>query len=201
MAAAPAWPTPELPPRRAPATIAPTPSIMAMIDCVVRRGQLLAQSRQMSAGDVAGLVREHADDLVRRLRFHQRAGVDEDAAAVGDEGVERAVVDDDDLDVLLGEPGGAQDRLGVFAQQLLDLGVADDRQAAAALARCAGHAGGNASAAAVSMRDSARALASCARALIGLSSSDHVRSGSCVTHVPAQPSGAPEDGQRGHDHV
>ena len=46
------------------------------------------------------------------------------------EGVERAVVDDDDLDVLLREAGGAQDRLGVFAQQLLDLGVAQDRRAA-----------------------------------------------------------------------
>ena len=43
-----------------------------------------------------------------------------------------------DLDVLLREPGGAQDRRGVVAQQLLDLGVADDRQAAAA---CAAHAG------------------------------------------------------------
>ena len=50
-----------------------------------------------------------------------------------DEGVERAVVDDDDLDVLLGEPGRLQDRLRVVAQQLLDLGVADDRQAASAL--------------------------------------------------------------------
>ena len=54
--------------------------------------------------------------------------VDEDAPAVGDKGVERAVVDDDDLDVLLCEAGGAQDRLRVVAQQLLDLGVADDRQ-------------------------------------------------------------------------
>ena len=48
--------------------------------------------------------------------------------------LKRAVVDDDDLDVLLGEAGGAQDRLGVVAQQLLDLGVADDRQAAAGFA-------------------------------------------------------------------
>ena len=35
------------------------------------------------------------------------------------------------------EPGGAQDRLGIVAQQLLDLGVADHRQAAALWA-CAG---------------------------------------------------------------
>ena len=105
-----------------------------MIDCGLRRRELLAQARQMAAGDVAGFVREHADDLVRRLRVHQRAGIDEDAPAVRHEGVERAVVDDDDLDVLLREAGGAQDRLGVVAQQLLDLGVADDRRAAAARA-------------------------------------------------------------------
>ena len=40
-----------------------------------------------------------------------------------------AVVDDGDLNVLLGEARGAQDRLGVVAQQLLDLGVANDRKA------------------------------------------------------------------------
>ncbi len=71
---------------------------------------------------------KHADHLVRRIRIHQRAGIDEDAAAVGDEGVEGPVVDDDDLNVLLGEPGGLQKRLRVFAQQLLDLGIADDRR-------------------------------------------------------------------------
>ena len=70
----------------------------------------------MTAGEVPGLVREHADDLVRRLGFEQRAGIDEDVAAVHDEGVEGTVVEDDDLDVLLGEAGGAQDRRGVVAQ-------------------------------------------------------------------------------------
>ena len=76
-----------------------------------RRGQCLAHARQMSAGDVPGFVGEHADDLIRRLRLHQRAAVDEDAVAVGDEGVERTVVDDDDLNILLRETGRAQDRL------------------------------------------------------------------------------------------
>ena len=78
-----------------------------MIDGGLRIGELLAQLRQMAAGDMAGLVREHADDLVRRLGIDQRAGIDEDVAAVDDEGVEGAVVDDDDVDVLLGEAGGA----------------------------------------------------------------------------------------------
>ena len=93
----------------------------------LRRGELFAQPCQMPTGDVAGLVREHADHLVRRLGVHQRAGIDEDAAAVHDEGVEGLLVDDGDADVLLREAGGAQDRLRVVAQQLLGLGVADDR--------------------------------------------------------------------------
>lgn len=55
----------------------------------------------MATGQMPGLVREHADDLVRRLRLKDRAVIDEDAAAVGDERVERTVVDDHHLDVLL----------------------------------------------------------------------------------------------------
>ena len=91
-------------------------------------GELLAQLGQMAAGQMPGLVREHADDLVRRLRLHDRAVIDEDAAAVGDERVERALVDDHHLDVLLFQTRGAQDRARVFAQQLLGLGVAQDRR-------------------------------------------------------------------------
>ena len=136
-AAMPALPALLLPERDA-ATIAPPPRIMAMIEAVVARPQFLAQARQMAAGNVAGLVGEHADHLVRRLRLHQRAGIDEDAPAVGDEGVEGAAVDDHDLDVLLRQPGRLQERLGVVAQQLLDLRVPHDRGAAAAAAACAG---------------------------------------------------------------
>ena len=85
---------------------------------------------------------KHADDLVRRLGIEQRAGVDEDVAAVHHEGVEAAVVDDDDLDVVLGEAGDAQDRPRIVAQQVLDLGVADDRQLGRALRVHRRHAAG-----------------------------------------------------------
>ena len=78
---------------------------------------------------MAGLVGQHADQLVRRLRLHQRAVIDEDAAAVGDKSVEGGIVDDDHLDVLLFHARGAQDRPGVVAQQLLRLGVAQHRGA------------------------------------------------------------------------
>ena len=91
--------------------------------------QLLAHLGEMAAGDMTGFMRQHADDFVRRRRFAERSGIDEDAAAVGDECVEGALVDDDDADVLLRQAGGAQDRRAVVAKQLLDLRVADDRQA------------------------------------------------------------------------
>ena len=96
-------------------------------------GELLAQLRQMAAGDMAGLMREHADDLVRRGRFGERAGVDEDAAAVDHEGVERLVVDQDDLQIGLRQARDPEDRRGIVAHQLLDFGVADQRHAAALL--------------------------------------------------------------------
>ena len=41
-------------------------------------GDLLAQPGEMAAGDVAGLVRDDADDLVRRVGVHEGADVDED---------------------------------------------------------------------------------------------------------------------------
>ena len=73
-------------------------------------------------------VRDHADHLVGRLRLHQRAGVDEDVAPVEHEGVEGIVLHDADLDAPGAEPGRAEDRLRVVGEQVLDLGVADERQ-------------------------------------------------------------------------
>ena len=74
-------------------------------------------------------MRHHPDDLVRGLRLHHRAVVHENAAAIRDEGVKNALVDNHDLDVLLLQPCRSQDWPGVFAQQLLGLGIADHRWA------------------------------------------------------------------------
>ena len=93
-------------------------------------GELLAQALEMAAREMSGLVRKYADDLVRRLGIEQRAGIDEDVAAVHDKGVERAIAEHDDPDVLLGQSRGTQNRLCIVAQQLFDLGVADNRHAA-----------------------------------------------------------------------
>ena len=70
----------------------------------------------MAARQMSGFVREHADDFVRGLGIEKRAGIHKDVAAVHDEGVERAVAENNDPHVLLGKSGGAQDRLGIVAQ-------------------------------------------------------------------------------------
>ncbi len=79
----------------------------------------------MAASQVARLVGDNADDLVRRLRLQQRAGVDEDAPP-RDEGVEARVIDQDDFNAGFGQTGGLEDGPGVVAYQRLDLSVAND---------------------------------------------------------------------------
>ena len=74
---------------------------------------------------MAGFVRQHADQLVGPLGAHQQAGVDEDALAARDEGVERAILHDHDLDRRGIEPGDLPDRRHHGADVVLDLGVAD----------------------------------------------------------------------------
>ena len=91
-------------------------------------GDARAQGGHVAAGDVARFVGDHADHLVGRLRLHQRAGVDEDVAPVEHEGVEGIVLHDADLDAPGAQTGRAEDRLRVVGEQVLDLGVADQRQ-------------------------------------------------------------------------
>jgi hypothetical protein len=96
----------------------------------LRRGELLAQPQQMAARQMAGFMREYANDLVGCLGVKQSAGIDEDMTPVHDEGVEGAVAEHNHPHVLLREPRHLEDRLRIVAHQLFDLGVADDRQAA-----------------------------------------------------------------------
>ena len=58
---------------------------------------------------------------------HDEAGVDEDVLAAGDEGVHGVFVDDVDVDVVATQAGGIEQRVGVGAQRVFDLGVADQR--------------------------------------------------------------------------
>ena len=87
--------------------------------------QLLTQALEMPARKMSGFVREHADDFVRRLGVEQRASINEDVTAIHHEGIERAIAEHDDPDVLLGKSGGVQDGLRIVAQTAVDLGVAN----------------------------------------------------------------------------
>ena len=111
----------------------------------LRIRHLLPEPREVPAGDVARLMGEDADDLVRRLGVHERADIDEDLLAVRHEGVEGAVVDQDDLGRACIDAGGLEDRQGIVAQELLGLDVAHDAGLAAPL--CGRHRrGGDAAA-------------------------------------------------------
>ena len=93
--------------------------------CRLRPRQLRAEPREMASGDMAALMRDDADHLVRRLGLHQRAGMDEHIVPVDDEGIEAPVVDDVDLDRLRAETRSGENRLGIGADQSFGLGVAD----------------------------------------------------------------------------
>ena len=88
----------------------------------------LRRAREMAAGDVAGLVRHDADELVGRLAAQEGAGVEEQVLAAGDEGIERRIVDDVDMHRLRVEAGDSQDRRPPGADDAFDLRVANERQ-------------------------------------------------------------------------
>ena len=113
-----------------PAAIAPTPSSSAMIEavcavasCSRRRDRCPPARWPVSCASTPmisfGVLESYSAPTFTKMR---RPSI---TKALND-----ALVDQHDLHVLLRQAGDAQDRRGVVAQQLLDLGVADDRQAA-----------------------------------------------------------------------
>ncbi len=82
----------------------------------------------MAAGNMAGFVGQDADNFVRRIRIHDRAGIDENMAPIHHESVECTTIDDDNADVLFRQTGDAQNRLGIVSQELLDFRVANCRR-------------------------------------------------------------------------
>ena len=54
--------------------------------------------RQVPVGDMRRLMGEDRLQLGRAFQAHQKPGMDEDMAPVGDEGVQAVIVDDDDPD-------------------------------------------------------------------------------------------------------
>jgi hypothetical protein len=74
---------------------------------------------------MGGLMGQHRLHLVGAVEPHQQARMEEHMPRIGHEGVERAVVDDDDLRALR-QARLAKNRRGQFPQRAFDLGVADD---------------------------------------------------------------------------
>src|SRR5436305_919993 len=60
----------------------------------------LLAAYDVTAGNVAGLVRDDADQLVRRFRPQDEPGIDKDRLAAGDKRVQLIVLDQVDPDVL-----------------------------------------------------------------------------------------------------
>ena len=84
-------------------------------------------SDDMAVGDVAELVRDHALDLVGVVGGLDQARMDVDGLPAGDEGVDRVVVDQHDLDVARVEPGRLDERRRHVGEHRLGLGIAQDR--------------------------------------------------------------------------
>jgi hypothetical protein len=89
---------------------------------------LLPEPRDMAACDVAGFMRDHADQLVGRLRQEDRARVDEHIPAIDNEGVKARIVDQMHLDVIARHARRAKNRHRVVGDQSFGLGVADQAQ-------------------------------------------------------------------------
>ena len=81
---------------------------------------------QMAAGDMAGLVRQHAEQLVRGFGAHDQAGIDEFVLPAGDEGIELLVLDQIDVQRARLEPRRLPDRRHHRPDIGLDLGVPDE---------------------------------------------------------------------------
>ena len=64
----------------------------------------------MAAGDMAGLMGDHADDLAGMFSLHQQAGVDEQPLPAGDKGIQARILDDMDTDVGRFQPRGLEQR-------------------------------------------------------------------------------------------
>src|SRR5437667_3738622 len=80
----------------------------------------------MTTGDVAGLVREHADQLVRCFGAHDQPTVDEFVLATGDERIYLLVFDEVDVQRTRLESRRLPDRGYHRPNVGLDLGIADD---------------------------------------------------------------------------
>ena len=83
----------------------------------------------VAAGDVPGLMRQDADQLIWRVGMQQQARVDEDVLPAGDKRINAAVRHQIDVDGVGIEPGRLPDRRHHCVNVGFDLGVAQQADA------------------------------------------------------------------------
>jgi hypothetical protein len=82
----------------------------------------------VAARNVAGLMRQNADDFARCFGFQDHADVDEHPAGIRNEGVECLVVDEDDRGFGTADTGHAEDRFRIIPQETFHFRIANQRQ-------------------------------------------------------------------------
>ena len=90
--------------------------------------KLNAHAGQMATCNVARLMGQNADDLVGCFGPRQQAGVNEQALAAGDEGVNLVIVDDINPHRRRVQARRLENRLGVEPQQPFNFRVANERE-------------------------------------------------------------------------
>ncbi len=93
---------------------------------------------QIPMRHMAGFMRHHAGDLIGRVQGHQQTGVEEHMLAFGNEGIDRRIIHQMQLDILGHQAGRYQDRVELGPQHTFGFGVADQRYALALRVRGVG---------------------------------------------------------------
>ena len=91
-----------------------------------RRGDALAVAQYVSAGNVAQLVSDHALDFLGGIGRFDQARMDIDNLPARDEGIDRAIVDEDDIDIFGLQPRRLDQRSRDFVEEGFGLGIAQN---------------------------------------------------------------------------
>ena len=86
----------------------------------------MSPGNHVSADDVAQFMRDYALHFAGRSGGVDQPAVDVNDLPARDEGVDRWIVDQNDVDILRVQPGGLDQWPGHIAQQCLGFGIAQD---------------------------------------------------------------------------
>jgi hypothetical protein len=89
----------------------------------------------MAAGNVADFVSHDTCDLPRMLGAHQETGVDEEILSASDKSIQPLVLDDVQIHGCRRYACGIEERIGHIAKRRLNLGIADQIDAALRMSR------------------------------------------------------------------